>query len=155
MECYEGATMIKTFRGLMADGAQDTIVLHTNDGSTGYRIVKFQLFPQNPAEANAESVVKIYKVSQTGATTSTADFSDQTLVAIAAMGNSTAGNVYPPTLTVVFDNEIFNQDIYLTHKETTGSEAVNYYIELEQVKLDLGENTVATLKDIRNTDRPG
>jgi len=27
---------------------------------------------------------------------------------------------------------------------------MNYYIELEQVKLDLNENTVATLKDIRN-----
>jgi len=145
---------VKTFRGLMADGAQDTINLHTNDGKTGYRIVKFQLFPQNPAEANAESVVKIYKVDQkiTGAnpTTSTADFSDQTLVAIAAMGNSTAGNVYPPTLTVVFDNEIFNQDIYLTHKETTGSEEVNYYIELEQVTLDLSQATVATLQSIRS-----
>jgi len=147
-------THIKTFRGLLADGAHDTIVLHTNDGATGYRVIKFQLFPQNPAESNAESVVKIFKVPQTGATTSTADFSDQTLIAIAAMGNSTAGNVYPPILTVVFDREIFNQDIYLTHKETTGSESVNYYIELEQVKLDLNENTVATLKDIRNSTAP-
>jgi len=146
--------MIKTFRGLIADGAQDTIVLHTNDGSTGYRIVKFQLFPNNPAEANAESVVKIYKVEQTGATTGLTDFSDQTLIAAAMQGNSTAGNVYPPTLTVIFDNEIFNQDIYITHKESTGSESVNYYIELEQMKLDLSESTVATLKDIRNVTTP-
>ena len=27
----------------MLDGAQDTIVLHTNNGSVGYRIVKFQM----------------------------------------------------------------------------------------------------------------
>ena len=45
---------------------------------------------------------------------------------------------------------IFNQDIYLTHLESQGSSAVNYYLELEQIKLDLNENTVATLKDIRN-----
>jgi len=31
--------MIKTFRGLIADNAIDVIVLHTNDGYTGYRIV--------------------------------------------------------------------------------------------------------------------
>ena len=31
---------------------------------------------------------------------------------------------------------------------------VNYYIELEQMKLDLSENTVATLKDIRNIEQP-
>ena len=42
---------------------------------------------------------------------------------------------------------IFNQDIYVTNY---GSGAMNYYIELEQIKLDLNENTVATLKDIRN-----
>ena len=45
---------IKTFRGLLADGGQDTIVLHTNDGSTGYRIVKFQLMPDAPGTVEHE-----------------------------------------------------------------------------------------------------
>jgi len=40
--------MIKTFRGLIADGETDTIVLHTNDGSIGYRIVKFQVIQEQP-----------------------------------------------------------------------------------------------------------
>ena len=33
---------IKSFRGKIADGAVDTISLHTNNGSTGYRITKLQ-----------------------------------------------------------------------------------------------------------------
>ena len=141
---------IKSFRGLIADGAIDTITLHTNTGATGYRIVKFDLFCENTGGATQESVVKIYKVPQTLPTTSTADFSDQTLLAVAHIGNSTASSAYPPIQAVIFDNEVFNQDIYVTHREDTGSESVNYYIELEQIKLDLNENTVATLKDIRN-----
>ena len=44
----------------------------------------------------------------------------------------------------------FNQDIYITLRCHNAAADVNYYIELEQVKLDLNENTVATLKDIRN-----
>ena len=36
------------------------------------------------------------------------------------------------------------------HKDFTSGEPVNYYIELEQMPLALDENTVATLKDIRN-----
>ena len=28
---------IISYRGLLADGAQDTIPLHTNDGKTGYK----------------------------------------------------------------------------------------------------------------------
>ena len=45
----------------------------------------------------------------------------------------------------------FNQDIFLT-SSINGSAGLemNYYLELEQVKLDLNQNTVATLKDIRN-----
>ena len=54
---------------------------------------------------------------------------------------------------IIFDNQVFNQDIFITYNDLQGSDAkVNYYIELEQVKLDLGENTVATLKDIRNIE---
>jgi len=147
---------IKTFRGLIASGAQDTIVLHTNDGSTGYRIVKFIIMPNAPMNADSEHVVKIYKVSQTSIS-ATVDFSDNTLLGAGQMANAGSGYYNTGYDQVFFDNEIFNQDIYITHIENAGvgaSESVNYYIELEQVKLDLNENTVATLKDIRNITAP-
>jgi len=150
MECYEGAKMIKTFRGKMADDTQDTIVLHTNDGSTGYRIVKFQVITAAPGSANAEHVLKIYKVSQS-TIDATIDFSDNTLLACAVTQDYTAAYQLGWNQHIIFDQEIFNQDIYITHKDAVGNALpVNYYIELEQVTLDLGENTVATLKDIRN-----
>jgi len=140
---------IKTFRGLIASGAQDTIVLHTNDGSTGYRIVKFQCIQSEPGELSVEQTLKIYKISQTSVD-NTVNFSDQTLLAVGRWHKS-SGDAYNPSETVIFDNEIFNQDIYITNSDVGGSAAAaNYYIELEQIKLDLNENTVATLKDIRN-----
>ena len=141
---------IKTFRGLMADGAIDTISLHTNDGSIGYRIVKMQTIPGAPMAADAEHVIKIYKVPQTTAD-GVVDFSDQTLLAVGTVANETDGKLYPININVIFDGEIFNQDIYITHSDLLTGTTCNYYIELEQVKLDLSENTVATLKDIRNS----
>jgi len=146
--------MIKTFRGQIADGGQDTIVLHTNDGSTGYRIVKFQIMPHKfgTSGRDYESVVKIYKIEQT-AVGGDVDFSDQTLLAAAVAGGNADMTLYNTTPIIIFDNEIFNQDIYVTHYERDGSESINYYFELEQVKLALDENTVATLKDIRNAAR--
>jgi len=143
---------IKTFRGLIADGAQDIIVLHTNDGSTGYRIVKFELMPENPGTTDFEHVVKIYKITQGSPPTVTADFdfSDNTLLAGAYTEGNNSSNYIGQPLVSFFDKEIFNQDIYITHVDAKGALKCNYYIELEQVKLDLNENTVATLKDIRN-----
>tara|TARA_Y100000401_G_C8295417_1_gene211062 strand:- start:291 stop:725 length:435 start_codon:yes stop_codon:yes gene_type:complete len=140
---------IKSFRGMIADGTQDTISLHTNDGSTGYRIKKFQVIQNTPGTGQSvECCMKIYKVEQS-TIDNTVDFSDQTLLAVAYYQDNN-GTAELSSLDVIFDNEIFNQDIYITHVDSDGAVPMNYYIELEQIKLDLNENTVATLKDIRN-----
>jgi len=140
---------IKSFRGIIADNAQDIISLHTNDGSTGYRIVKLQLISENPGQDTAEHVVKIYKTPQTSID-AIIDFSDNRLLGTAIyFGNSNPN--YPQDTIIIFDGEVFNQDIYITHLEDNFNNPVNYYIELEQMSLDLNESTVATLKDIRNS----
>ena len=139
---------IKSFRGLMSDGSIDTISLHTNTGSTGYRITKFQLMPNDPTDENIESVLKVYTIPQTTATDDI-DFSDNTLLAAGFHKNASIGNYSADTI-VVFDNMTFNQDIYITMKADDTADKMNYYIELETMPLALNENTVATLKDIRN-----
>jgi hypothetical protein len=143
---------IKSFRGLMntdsGGDSTDTIVLHTNDGSTGYRITKLQIIPKDPTDTTTEAVFQIFTVPT--ASTDEIDFSNQTLLACAHYSNHLSGTLYPEDLVVIFDNAIFNQDVYLTCKTDAGSQAINYYIEMEQMKLDLNENTVATLKNIRN-----
>ena len=139
-----------SYRGLLADGEQETIALGTINGMKGYRIVKFDLMPNEPGGSTQESVVKIYKTEQTGTPDALIDFSDNRLIGAAFMALSDS-HVYPVKDIVVFDNEKFNQDIYITHQNTGGTTTpINYYIELEQMSLDLSEQTVATLKDIRN-----
>ena len=142
---------IKSFRGKMINDSMDTINLHTNNGSVGYRIKKFQVM--QATDADVEATIKIYSVEQT-ANTNDIDFSDNTLLAAAYFTSSSSGQVYPEDQTVVFDNMVFNQDIYITLRGHNFAADINYYLELEQVKLDLNENTVATLKDIRNIVEP-
>mgnify|MGYP003139149251 CR=1 FL=1 len=142
---------IKSFRGLLSDGGKQTIHLSTNTGSTGYKIKKIAGVPNNPGVATAEHVFKFYKIPQDTVTASV-DFSDQTLLAVMYFTNRD-DTLLSAINTVVFDNEVFNQDIYVTHSEISAvgaGTAANYYIELEQIKLDINENTVATLRDIRN-----
>jgi hypothetical protein len=97
-----------------------------------------------------EGTVQIFKVKQ-ASIPGEIDFEDNTLLGAATI-QQTVNNQDSSNPTVIFDNEIFNQDIYVVHDEKSAGAgaAVNYHIELEQMKLDLSENTVATLKDIRN-----
>jgi hypothetical protein len=140
---------IKSFRGMMATDTIDTISLHTNTGSTGYRIKKLQTIQEDPG-TQTEHVVKIYTVPQT-TVDDKIDFSDNTLLGVSYLQSGpSASSSTVANEVIIFDNMTFNQDIYVTAKTITGSDEANYYIELEQVKLSLDENTVATLKDIRN-----
>jgi len=140
---------IKSFRGKIADDGIDTISVHTNDGSVGYRIIKLTIMPENPGTTDFEHTIKIYKIPQTTATADM-DYSDNTLLAAAYTEGNNSSNYIGQPLVTFFDNEIFNQDLYVTHVDAKGALECNYYFELEQIKLDLNENTVATLKDIRN-----
>ena len=141
----------KSFRAMMVTDTVDTIPLSTNNGSVGYKIKKLQTIQQDPG-TSTEHVVKIYSIPQTvSSVDDKIDFSDNTLLAVAylhsgpAASSSTVANEV-----IIFDNMTFNQDIYVTAKTITGSDEINYYLELEQIKLSLDENTVATLRDIRN-----
>ena len=143
---------IISYRGLLANGGQDTINLHTNDGKTGYKVIKFQVIPENPfAAADKELVMKIYKIEQT-TIDGVVNFSENILLAVAIYSDSD-GSAAPVTQSsdvVIFDNEIFNQDIYVTYVDKHGSQSGNYYIELEQVDLTEDQALVAIVKNLRN-----
>jgi len=145
---------IISFRGLIADGSQERILLKTKEGLKGYRIVKLDLIPNKPVTSANESVVQIWKIKQT-ALSSDVNFSDNELLGIGIYSNQTDTTYYPDDQNIIFDSEIFNQDIFITHVNETGAGAVNYFLELEQMTLDLNESTVATLKNMRNTSTPG
>ena len=145
---------IKSFRGMISDydatvpgSGKDTILLSTNNGSVGYKITKLEVMPTDTAKLQ-QSVLKIYKIPQS-TVDDNIDFSDNTLLA-AVYFTKNDDTKYPIVLSSFFDNEVFNQDVYITHKDASTGESLNYYIEMEQFKLALDENTVATLKDIRN-----
>ena len=143
---------IISYRGLLATGGQATINLHTNDGKTGYKVIKFQVIPENPfAAADKELVMKIYKIEQT-TIDGVVNFSENILLAVAIYSDSD-GSAAPVTQSsdvVIFDNEIFNQDIYVTYVDKHGSQSGNYYIELEQVDLTEDQALVAIVKNLRN-----
>jgi len=127
--------VVKTFRGLLGDGAQDRIRLGTIKGKVGYRIIKFQLMGEKPAGASQESVVKIYKTEQ-GTPDTLVNFTDSNLLAAGYL--EAAADVkgeYQPQI-IIFDSEIFNQDIFISHDDDETGESCNYYLELEVIPLD-------------------
>jgi len=142
---------IKSFRGLLADGGQEKIRLTTTDGLTGYKILKFELFPNRPGgTSHVESVMQIFNTKQdtVAVANSVVDFSDGTLLAAAYLTDD-VNNASGPLLISMFEQEIFNQDIYITHTDEAGSAKANYYLELEQIKLSSVQAEVLIVKDLR------
>jgi len=144
--------VIKTFRGILATDTQTKIRLSTKKGKLGYRIIKFQIVPKLIASQPGEHVMKVFKVQQSS-NTETIDFSDGNLLAAAVFLHE-ANTYYPHDFYSIFDKEIFNQDIYVTHKDSQNNDC-NYYIELETEPLTDNAAAVSTLRDIRLNPQVG
>jgi len=146
--------MIKTFRGILADGAQERIRLSTKQGKVGYRIIKFQIISNTPGSGNHESVVKVFKILQTSIT-GTVDFSDGNLLAASYQSDQDNPQYTGYLGPIIFDREIFNQDIYVTNFDADSAVVMNYYIELETITLTDNAAAVSTLRDIRLNPQVG
>jgi hypothetical protein len=136
---------IISYKGSIVSTGTERLRLKTNNGKTGYKITKFEIMPENSSN-NFESTVKIYSVKQ-DAGDSTVDFSDSTLLAAAFSGLISGG--YAGSQEIIHDNVIFNQDIFVTAEDVSGSQSTNYYIELEAISLNDVQATMTTLKNLR------
>jgi len=129
---YKGTGKVHSFRGLLADGDQRKIRIQGSVGAIAWRITKFQVLAVD-GDTNTDPTVKIYREKQSSIV-STVDFTEDELLA-AALLNEHESSAYQPTPIVIFDNALFVRNIYISQKGASYSLAVNYYIELEEVKV--------------------
>ena len=147
--------MIKSYRGLLTDGGQEKIRLTTTHGLTGYRIVKFQGVPKAPMTLDQENVLKIYRSNQSLQASGpgidgVVKFTDKDLLAVCIVKYVSDSAVPAIGSSVIFDNETFNQDIYITNDDVAaGGRDCNYYIELEQIKLSTIQAELLIVKSLR------
>jgi hypothetical protein len=139
---YKGTGKVHSFRGTLTQGDQQKIRIEGSVGAIAWRITKFQVIGYNMSGVDPESTVKIFREKQ-GTDTSGdpykfIDFDDDELLA-AAYFSGASSNSNPIDMVVVFDNALFVRNIYLTHYNATAVGAldvkINYYIELEEVKV--------------------
>jgi len=114
----------------------------------GYRIVKFQVIIAAPSAADQISVVQIWNREQS-TIVGTVNLTDSELLGVAEIQASSSVSYQSQIVSIIFDQEIFNQDIYVTHKDVDGGESCNYYMELEAIPLSEMGAEYTTLKDIR------
>jgi len=125
-------------------------MIKTFKGKVGYRISKFQVVSYEPMSVASKCVVKIYTSEQTLPTTATINFTDSDLLGMGLFTTEgTSAQQYPEDMIIIFDYSIFNQDIYITHQNKTGSGSCNYLLQLEVIPLDDAGAEYTTLKDLR------
>ena len=75
------------------------------------------------------------------------------VLAVNFYSGQASAQTYSEDQTIIFDNVKFNQDIFITYYDvSTSNDDMNYHIELEKMKLNSDEATVATLKDMRGRE---
>ena len=130
---YKGTGKVHSFRGLLIDGDQRKIRIQGPVGAIAWRITKFQSLPASPFNTTQESVTKIYREEQT-TIDGAVNFDDDELLGVAVFKQHDTTN-YMAYDSVVFDNALFSRNIFVTNYDAATGESMNYYIELEEVKV--------------------
>jgi len=133
---YKGTGQTHSFRGLLADGDQHKIRIQGATGQIAWRINKFQIMSNAPKTADHVGITKVWRESQATAaiTATTINFNDDELLGCALWREGNALTEVQ-TVTVVFDNALFVRDIYVTTTDADANVGMNYYLELEEVKV--------------------
>ena len=141
-----------SYKGKIDMGLQDRIRLKTIKGKIGYKINQFAIISTTPGVAagtGTELIGKIFTKSQTGSVSTVVDFTEGDLLAVSYNKEGVAASD-GGTQVIIFDNEVVNQDIFVTISDASGNTIpANYYIELEVMSLDDTESTMLTLKSLR------
>ena len=144
-----------SYRGTLAIGQEDRIRLRTLKGKVGYKIVKFQIMSTTPGATGTgtyEYIGKITKIKDSNIGT-VVNFTDGNLLAVIYYQDSASAGDNNDDGTVIFDNEIINQDIFVNITDASGNTTpCNYYIELEAMALTDLEATQITLKSLRTIE---
>ena len=138
---YKGTGKVHSFRGLLADGGEDKISIQGSVGAIAWRITKFEVMGPD-ANTNIESTVKIYREGQSSIV-GTVDFTEDELLGAAIYNDESGPHYLPGAPTTIFDNSLFVRNIYVSQKCADNVGAMNYYIELEEVKV--GKSGMAQL----------
>lgn len=146
--------MIKTFKGRISMNEEARLRLSTNKGLIGYKIKDFQIMSSTPGTGNVEMIGQLFTQSQLpDSVSTTVNFDNPLILGVALYHDGAANDTTHFMSTTIFDAKTINQDIFVNITDATGSSIKgNYYIELEQVALDLNQATVATLKNMRGRE---
>ena len=138
-----------SYKNSIANDSQERIKLTTLKGKKGYRLKKFQVMNNQPSSQDYEQVYKLYKVQQS-TITNVVDLSDSDLIGV-VFDNGQGGTPGRFWNQIIMDNEVFNQDIYITMIAAAGGGTTsgNYYIEMEQMDLSDLQATQLTLNNLR------
>ena len=118
-----------SYKGTCDIGTQDRISLATIIGKVGYKITKFQLISTLPGTTNIEYVGKITKITE-NSIIGDVQLTDSNIMAVCYYVDNNSSAVVP-NQTIIIDNEITNQDIFVNISDVAGgSVECNYYIEL-------------------------
>ena len=138
-----------SYKGTIPIGEQERIKLSTLNGKTGYKISKFNVIGTSPMKTDQSIIGQVFKSDQTGSITDVVNFTNSDLIAVATYEDTNSKEL-PNSNHIIFDNEKFNQDIFITATDAdSNTTPMNYYLELETMSLNDIESTMMTLQSIR------
>jgi len=155
---YKGTGNMHSFRGRLESDGQDRIRIQGATGEIAWRITKFEILPKNFGTSDYEAVIQVWREEHPAPggdipEWNVIDFNDDELLAAACWSSNSNVTTEVSGHHVIFDNTLFVRNIWITLKDTQ-SGTINYYMELEEVKVSapgMAQLAVAAARRVSGT----
>ena len=143
--------MKTTYRALLEKGDIMKIPLHNpSDSGKGFRITKLTVMPNDvDGSTSHECSVQVFSKKPSSVPVDI-NFNDDTLLGAVYYARSvqtSAPYVIDATSeSVIFDDVMINQDIYVTYESGQTGQKINVYLELEHMAMSKGEQAVVNFR---------
>lgn len=139
-----------SYKGKITPGTDAHLIkLSTLKGKTGYKLNKLSILSTTPGANEYEYICQVFS-GPPPSSSATVDFTNDNLMGVAYIEDHPSAVYVANPPTIIFDNAITNQDIYITIVDGAGGTTpCNFYIELETMSLSDLQTTQLTLKNLR------
>jgi len=142
---------VRTLRGRIDPNLAKRLILGDANFTTAYKVLRFIVFPENPASGGDDSVFGTLALDQDGSATRwLAD--DNRQIGWAGTNQSGTGYGAESPFSYITPDHIVVEDLWVMCSRASGTDKINYVVELEVVDITMDQAVLALIKERSQDD---
>ena len=138
---------VRTLRGRIAPGTAHRLIVDDGQFTQGVKVKRFLVFPANPSSGGDDSVFGTLALDELGAVARW-EADDNRQIGWSSTNQSATGYGAEAPFSYIDPDHVVVRDLWIITNSASGTDDVNFVVELEPVTISEDQAVLALLKEV-------